>query len=99
MLQHRSIQPVLRSKLDRQDVAPIREQHPIEQSLNRHADGQWSESNADIDGFVRFYLGGYNIAVTAISIRSRKKVGSVSSMGGTGSGRAPELAVRSLDSC
>ena len=64
-----------------------------------HAVEEWSGSNADIDGFVRFDLGGYNIAVTAISIRSREKVGSVASIGGVGSGQAPDLAVRSLDSC
>ena len=64
-----------------------------------HAVEEWSGSNDDIDGFVRFDLGAYNIAVTAISIRSRKKVGSVASMGGAGSGSASELAVRSLDSC
>ena len=63
-------------------------------SILLHAVEEWSGSNADIDGFVRFYLGGYNIAVTAISIRSRKKVGSVASIGGAGSGLAPELANR-----
>ena len=68
-------------------------------SILLHVVEEWSGSNAAIDGFVRFDLGGYNIAVTAISIRSRKKVGSAASMGGTGSGRAPELAVRSLESC
>ena len=55
--------------------------------------------NAAIDGFVRFDLGSSKIAVTAISIRSREKVGSVEGIGGAGSGRAAELALRSLDSC
>ena len=68
-------------------------------SILLHVVEEWSGSNAAIDGFVRFDLGGYNIAVTAISIRSRKKAGSVASIGGAGSGRAPELAVRSLDAC
>jgi len=68
-------------------------------SILLHVVEEWSGSNAAIDGFVRFDLGGYNIAVTAISIRSRKKVGSVASIGGAGSGRAPELAVLSLDPC
>ena len=42
-------------------------------------------------------LGGCRIAVTAISIRSREKVESVEGIGGVGSGRAPELALWSLD--
>ena len=67
-------------------------------SILLHVVEEWSGSNAAIDGFVRFDLGGYNIAVTAISIRSRKKVGSVEGIGGAGSGRASELALRSLDS-
>ena len=44
-------------------------------SILLHVVEEWSGSNAAIDGFVRFDLGGYNIAVTAISIRSRKKSG------------------------
>ena len=49
-------------------------------SILLHVVEEWSGSNAAIDGFVRFDLGGYNIAVTAISIRSREKVGSVASI-------------------
>ena len=67
-------------------------------SILLHAVEEWSGSNAAIDGFVRFDLGGCKIAVTAISIRSREKVGSVEGIGGVYSGRAPDLALRSLDS-
>lgn len=67
-------------------------------SILLHAVEEWSGSNAAIDGFVIFDLGGCKIAVTAISIRSREKVGSVEGIGGVYSGRAPDLALRSLDS-
>ena len=67
-------------------------------SILLHVVEEWSGSNAAIDGFVRFDLGGCKIAVTAISIRSREKVGSVEGIGGVYSGRAPDLALRSLDS-
>ena len=67
-------------------------------SILLHVVEEWSGSNAAIDGFVRFDLGGYNIAVTAISIRSRKKVGSVEGIG-VGSGRAPELAGQEIICC
>ena len=60
---------------------------------------EWSESNGVADGLVIFDLGEFKIAVSAISFRSREKVGSVEAICGAGSGRAPELAVRSLDSC
>ena len=53
--------------------------------------------NAAIDGFVIFDLVGCNIAVTAISIRTREKVGSVEGIGGAGLGRAPELSLWLLD--
>ena len=62
-----------------------------------HAVEEWNGPNAAIDGFVVFDLGGCKIAVTEISIRSRETVGSVEGIGGAGSGRAPELALRSLD--
>ena len=45
-------------------------------SILLHTVEEWSGSNAVIDGFVFFDLGGCTIAVTAISIRSREKVGS-----------------------
>ena len=67
-------------------------------SILLHAVEEWSGSNAAIDGFVIFDLGGCKIAVTAISIRSREKVGSVEGIGGVYSGRAPDLALQSLDS-
>ena len=67
-------------------------------SILLHVVEEWSGSNAAIDGFVIFDLGGCKIAVTAISIRSREKVGSVEGIGGVYSGRAPDLALRSLDS-
>jgi hypothetical protein len=67
-------------------------------SILLHVVEEWSGSNAAIDKFVRFDLGGCKIAVTAISIRSREKVGSVEGIGGVYSGRAPDLALRSLDS-
>jgi hypothetical protein len=43
---------------------------------------------------VVFDLGDCKIEVTVISIRSRETVGYVKSIGGVGSGRAPELALR-----
>ena len=67
-------------------------------SILLHAVEEWSGSNAAIDGFVIFDLGDCKIAVTAISIRSREKVGSVEGIGGVYSGRAPDLALLSLDS-
>jgi hypothetical protein len=66
-------------------------------SILLHAVEEWSGSNAAIDGFVVFDLGYCKIEVTVISIRSRETVGYVKSIGGVGSGRAPELALRSLD--
>ena len=60
-------------------------------SILLHVVEEWSGSNAAIDGFVIFDLGGCKVAVTAISIRSREKVESAEGMGGVDSGRVPEL--------